>query len=87
MIFEGVKNFSNGEFVAGSSAKIHTIISPLDGNKLSTFNESTKEDLDKIIVHAQKAQKEWQKVTLKERAQVFYKYKQLLETTLKNNKI
>ena len=79
MTFEEVKNFINGEFVAGSSSKIHTIISPLDGNKLSTFNESIKEDLDKIIVYAQKAQKEWQKVTLKERVQVFYKYKQLLE--------
>lgn len=79
MTFEEVKNYSNGEFIAGSSAKIHAVISPLDGKQLSSFNESTKEDLDKMILHAQKAQKDWQKVTLKERAQVFYKYKQLLE--------
>lgn len=79
MVFDEVKNYSNGEFKSGSSSIIHTIISPLDGSKLSHFNESTMEDLNEIIDFAKKAQKEWQKVTLKERAQVFYKYKQLLE--------
>ncbi|HEX9151740.1 MAG TPA: CoA-acylating methylmalonate-semialdehyde dehydrogenase [Flavobacterium sp.] len=79
MTFDEVKNFINGEFKSGSSAKTHTVISPLDGNELTTFKESTMEDLNTIIRFAQKAQKAWQKVTLKERVQVFYKYKQLLE--------
>jgi malonate-semialdehyde dehydrogenase (acetylating)/methylmalonate-semialdehyde dehydrogenase len=79
MSFNEVKNYINGAFKSGSSSKTHTVISPLDGSKLTTFQESTMEDLDEIIVYAQKAQKDWQKVTLKERAQVFYKYKQLLE--------
>lgn len=79
MIFNEVKNFTNGEFKSGSSNKIHTIISPLDGIAISSFKESTMEDLNVIIGFALKAQKAWQKVTLKERTQVFYKYKQLLE--------
>jgi len=79
MIFDEVKNFINGEFKPGSSSKVHTIVSPLDGSALTTFNESTMEDLNEIVQFAQKAQKAWQKVTLKERVQVFYKYKQLLE--------
>jgi len=79
MIFNEAKNFINGAFKSGSSSKIHRVISPLDGKELTTFTESTSEDLDEIISFAQKAQKAWQKVTLKERAQVFYKYKQLLE--------
>lgn len=79
MLYNEVKNFINGEFKSGSSNKIHTVISPLDGSELTTFNESNMEDLNEIITFAQKAQKAWQKVTLKERAQVFYKYKQLLE--------
>ncbi|MFV5691809.1 CoA-acylating methylmalonate-semialdehyde dehydrogenase [Flavobacterium sp. LT1R49] len=79
MVFDEVKNFINGEFKSGSSNKIHAVISPLDGNELTTFKESTMEDLNEIISFAQKAQKAWQKVTLKERVQVFYKYKQLLE--------
>ncbi|TRX23367.1 CoA-acylating methylmalonate-semialdehyde dehydrogenase [Flavobacterium franklandianum] len=79
MSFNEVKNFINGEFKSGSSTKNHAIISPLDGKKLTTFNESTMEDLNEIVTAAEKAQIAWQKVTLKERAQVFYKYKQLLE--------
>jgi malonate-semialdehyde dehydrogenase (acetylating)/methylmalonate-semialdehyde dehydrogenase len=79
MSFNEVKNFINGEFKSGSSTKTHAVISPLDGEKLTTFNESTMEDLNEIVAAAEKAQKAWQKVTLKERAQVFYKYKQLLE--------
>lgn len=79
MSFNEVKNFINGEFKSGSSSIIRSINSPLDGRKLSTFRESTIEDLNEIINFAQKAQKDWQKVTLKERVQVFYKYKQLLE--------
>jgi malonate-semialdehyde dehydrogenase (acetylating)/methylmalonate-semialdehyde dehydrogenase len=79
MTFNEVKNFINGAFKPGSSSKIHSIVSPLDGTELSTFNESTMEDLNEIIVAAQKAQKAWQKVPIKERVQVFYKYKQLLE--------
>ncbi len=79
MLFEEVKNFINGEFKPGSSPKIHSVVSPLDGSELTTFKESTMEDLNEIVEQAQKAQKTWQKVTLKERVQVFYKYKQLLE--------
>ncbi|MGL2994742.1 CoA-acylating methylmalonate-semialdehyde dehydrogenase [Flavobacterium sp. TSSA_36] len=79
MIYQEVKNFSNGAFVSASSSTIHKVISPIDGQLLSTFNESTIDDLNTIIKQAKIAQKAWQKVTLKERAQVFYRYKQLLE--------
>jgi malonate-semialdehyde dehydrogenase (acetylating)/methylmalonate-semialdehyde dehydrogenase len=79
MLFKEVKNFINGAFKSGSSSRIHSITSPLDGTELSTFNESTMEDLNEIVVTAQNAQKAWQKIPLKERVQVFYKYKQLLE--------
>lgn len=82
MQFEEVKNYVNGTFVSGSSTVIHNIVSPVDGKILTTFNESTKEDLEQIILHAKKAQKEWQKVTLKERVQVFYRYKRLLEANI-----
>jgi malonate-semialdehyde dehydrogenase (acetylating)/methylmalonate-semialdehyde dehydrogenase len=78
MVFDEVKNFINGEFKSGSSNKNHSVISPLDGSQLSTFSESTNEDLNEIIIYAQKAQKAWQKLTLKERAQVFYKYLSLI---------
>ena len=82
MKFDEVKNYINGKFKSGSSSKIHAVISPLNCSELTTFNKSSMEDLNEIVDFAKKAQKEWQKVTLKERAQVFYKYKQLLEKNI-----
>lgn len=79
MEYQEVKNFSNGVFVSASSSTIHKVVSPINGNVLTTFKESTLEDLNTTIKDAKIAQKAWQKVTLKERAQVFYRYKQLLE--------
>ena len=64
MKFNEVKNYINGQFKSGSFNKIHTVISPLDGSELTTFNESTLEDLNDIVDFAKKAQKEQQKITL-----------------------
>lgn len=79
MKYNEVQNFINGAFKSGSTTKIHSVISPLDGGELSNFKESSMDDLNEIVIAAQKAQKSWQKVTLKERVQVLYRYRQLLE--------
>jgi malonate-semialdehyde dehydrogenase (acetylating)/methylmalonate-semialdehyde dehydrogenase len=79
MKYNEVQNFINGTFKTGSSSKNIAVISPLDGGLLSNFNESTLEDLNEIVAAAEKAQKIWEKVTIKERVQVFYRYKRLLE--------
>lgn len=82
MQFKEVQNFINGNFKSGSSSTSQNIISPLDGVQISSFQESTMDDLNEIIKYAKVAQTNWQKVTLKERVQVFYKYKQLLEKNI-----
>lgn len=79
MKYNEVQNFINGTFKTGSSSKNIAVISPLDGSPLSSFNESTMKDLNEIVAAAEKAQKIWEKVTIKERVQVFYRYKRLLE--------
>ncbi|KAB1154973.1 CoA-acylating methylmalonate-semialdehyde dehydrogenase [Flavobacterium luteum] len=79
MKYNEVQNFINGAFKSGSTTKTHSVISPLDGGELSNFKESSMDDLNEIVIAAQKAQKAWQKVTLKERVQVLYRYRQLLE--------
>lgn len=79
MKYNEVQNFINGVFKSGSTTKTHSVISPLDGGELSNFKESSMDDLNEIVIAAQKAQKSWQKVTLKERVQVLYRYRQLLE--------
>ena len=78
-----VKNFINGQFVVSSSNRQLEIESPLDGSVIATVRLSNKMDLDLAVKPAKEAQKLWEKVPIKERVQVFYRYKQLLE---KNSK-
>lgn len=77
-----IKNFINGEFVSGRSSNIEAVISPVDGEPIATYHPSTIHDLEEIIATATEAQKKWQTTTLKERVQVFYKYKSMLEKNI-----
>jgi len=74
-----VQNFINGKFVTSSSSRTLDIESPLDGSIIATMRLSTSKDLDQAVKAAKDAQKLWEKVPIKERVQVFYRYKQLLE--------
>lgn len=73
-----VKNFINGQFVRNGQESMD-VISPLDGSKLSTVPLSTSKDLDQAVEAAKSAFPGWSSKTLKERSQVFFKYRQLLE--------
>jgi malonate-semialdehyde dehydrogenase (acetylating) / methylmalonate-semialdehyde dehydrogenase len=59
------------------------VISPLDGNLLSRVPMSSSADLDKAVSAAQAAFPSWSKTPIKERVQVFFRYKVLLEKHLK----
>ncbi len=73
------KNFINGKNTDSSSQKFLDIISPVDGNHLSKVCLSNSKDLDEAVAAAAKAFPAWSKTPIKERVQVFYKYKTLLE--------
>ena len=79
MKYQPVKNFINGEFVNASSQKKLDVISPLDGVLLSTVPMSSSADLDVAVAAAKKAFPAWSKTPIKERVQVFFRYKYLLE--------
>lgn len=83
MKYPAVRNFINGEFVAVSSAKTLDVISPIDGTPLSTVPMSTATDLNKAVLAAKVAFPGWSKTPIKERVQVFFRYKALLEKNLK----
>jgi malonate-semialdehyde dehydrogenase (acetylating)/methylmalonate-semialdehyde dehydrogenase len=72
-------NFINGQFVPATSNRFLEVECPLDGSLISKVQMSNRQDLDKAVSSAKIAQKKWQKVPIKERVQVFYRYKQLLE--------
>jgi malonate-semialdehyde dehydrogenase (acetylating)/methylmalonate-semialdehyde dehydrogenase len=57
--------------------------SPLDGTLLSTVPMSSKKDLDAAVEAAKAAFPKWSKTPIKERVQVFFRYKYLLEKHLK----
>ncbi len=58
------------------------VISPLDGTVISSVPLSSKSDLDEAVKAAQAAFPAWSALTLKERTQVFYKFRNLLESNM-----
>ena len=83
MKYSPVQNYINGQFVNASSARTLPVISPIDGNQLSTVPMSTAKDLDEAVKAARAAFPAWSKTPIKERVQVFFRYKYLLEKYLK----
>jgi malonate-semialdehyde dehydrogenase (acetylating)/methylmalonate-semialdehyde dehydrogenase len=79
MKYPEVKNYVGGKFIASKTNKHLDVVSPLDGGLLSTVPLSSKGDLDEAVVAARKAFEIWSKVPIKERVQVFFRYKTLLE--------
>src|SRR6187455_525806 len=78
-----VQNFINGAFINASSPKKLDVISPIDGILLSTVPMSDSGDLELAVAAAKNAFPTWSKTPIKERVQVFFRYKYLLEKNLK----
>src|ERR1700741_430035 len=82
MKYSPVQNYINGKFVDAASDRTLDVISPLDGNLLSKVPMSTSKDLDNAVKAAKAAFPKWSHTPIKERVQVFYKYKYLMEQNL-----
>ncbi|MBL1279949.1 MAG: CoA-acylating methylmalonate-semialdehyde dehydrogenase [Fluviicola sp.] len=76
-----VQNFIDGKFERNGQKSMN-IESPLDGSIISTLPMSTYDDVDKAVKAAQKAYKSWSETTFKERAQIFFRYRALLEKNM-----
>ena len=88
MKYPPVQNYINGKFVNPSSPGSNQqrsldVISPIDGTLLSKVPMSTAKDLDEAVNAAKAAFPGWSRTPIKERVQVFFKYKYLLEKHLK----
>ncbi len=84
MKYAPVKNFINGKFTDSNSQKFLEIISPIDGKLLSRVCMSSAGDLNDAVFAAKKAFLSWSKIPVKERVQVFFRYRNLLEKNLQN---
>lgn len=71
-------NFIDGKFENGVQ-KTMDIFSPLTGEVISTVPLSGKSELDKAVASSKAAQEAWGARTLKERVQVFFKFRELLD--------
>ena len=72
MKYPAIQNYINGKFVNASGDRTLPVISPIDGNNLSTVPLSTSGDLDEAVKAAKTAFGAWSKTPIKERVQVFF---------------
>ncbi|MBN8833864.1 MAG: methylmalonate-semialdehyde dehydrogenase (acylating) [Niastella sp. SCN 39-18] len=84
MKYSPIKNYINGKFTDALGNRKMDVISPLDGALLSTVPMSSYKDLDDAVKAAHIAFETWSRVPIKERVQVFFKYKTLLEQNLQS---
>jgi malonate-semialdehyde dehydrogenase (acetylating)/methylmalonate-semialdehyde dehydrogenase len=82
MKYAPVQNYIRGQFVDATTDQLLPVISPLDGAVLSVVPLSNAHDLDAAVRSAKEAFPAWSRTPIKERVQVFYKYKYLLEQHL-----
>ncbi len=59
MKYSAIQNYIGGKFVDASTTKTMDVISPLDGNYLSTVPMSNAKDLDDAVEAAQAAFPAW----------------------------
>jgi len=82
MKYPPIQNYINGSFVPSSAAKTLEVISPVNGTLLSTVPLSPAKELDVAVQSAKAAFPSWSNTPIKERVQVFFRYKFLLEKHL-----
>ena len=76
-----VKNWINGRFERNGQPTME-VISPSDGSVISDLPMSSMPDLDQAVTAAKAAYPAWSGLTIKERVQIFFKYRTLLEENM-----
>ncbi len=83
MKYSPIQNFIGGKFISPQTDRKLDVVSPVDGSLLSTVPMSSAKELDDAVKAAKAAYPAWSKTPYKERVQVFFRYKTLLEKHLK----
>jgi len=78
MKYREARNYVGGSFV-GADRPFIDVFNPSDGSVISRVPLSTQDDVDAAVASAAKAFPGWSATPIKERVQVFYRYKTLLE--------
>jgi len=78
MKYPEVRNYLAGDFVDGEHEYLD-VFNPGDGSVISRVPLSSRGDIDRAVTVAQAAFPAWSSLPIKERVQVFYRYRSLLE--------
>jgi malonate-semialdehyde dehydrogenase (acetylating)/methylmalonate-semialdehyde dehydrogenase len=80
--YPDVRNYIGGTFVDSNGSQHLDVMNPADGSVISRVPLSGTSEIDRAVEAAKKAQPAWGAVPIKERVQVFYRYKALLEKNI-----
>lgn len=72
------RNYIDGEWVDSASGRFVDNINPATGESVGLVTQSTKEDVDRAVASARKAQAKWRLVPAPQRAEILYQVGQLL---------
>ena len=75
---ERLKNFVGGKWTESRSKDFLPVMNPSIGEQIAEVPLSTAEDIDGAVGAAAKAYQSWSATPIKERAEVFYRYRSLL---------
>ncbi|MGZ9583144.1 CoA-acylating methylmalonate-semialdehyde dehydrogenase [Paenibacillus marinisediminis] len=73
-----LKNFIDGQWVESSGTQYEDVLNPATGETIARVPVSTKADVDKAAAAASKAFNSWKKTAVPKRAQLLFRYQQLL---------
>jgi len=79
MKYGRIRNYYGGQFVDSQPCEWLDVTSPIDGSLLSQVPMSRAAELDAAVDSAKAAFEGWSKTTIKERSQIFFRYRSLLE--------
>jgi malonate-semialdehyde dehydrogenase (acetylating)/methylmalonate-semialdehyde dehydrogenase len=77
-----VRNYIGGTFVDGNGSNYVDVTNPADGSVISRVPLSPAAEIDRAVQAAKTAFPAWSSLPIKERVQVFFRYKTLLEKNI-----
>ncbi len=80
-MYQEVKNYIGGQFSRNGQSSMD-VLNPQTGKVISTVPMSTAKDLDMAVEAAKQAFPAWSSTPIKERVQIFYRYKALMEKNI-----
>src|SRR5687767_15204547 len=82
MKYAPLQNFINGRFADNETERFLEVVSPVNGALLSKVPMSNASSLNKAVAAGKKVFTVWSKMPIKERVQVLFRYKFLLEKNI-----